>query len=212
MATVYLAEDLVEHRRVALKIFHPDLMASIGPARFLREISIVADLTHPNILPLYESGESAGLLYYATPYIEGGSLRARLQREIQLPLHEALRITGDIAKALDYAHSHGLIHRDVKPENILLAGDQAILADFGIARAVEVAVAERVTETGLAVGTPAYMSPEQAGGSARLDSRSDIYSLACVLYEMLAGEPRSLGQLHRLSSPSTSSSVHRRCT
>ena len=186
---VYLAQDLVGHRRVALKVFHPELMASIGPARFLREISIVADLTHPNILPLHESGESAGLLYYATPYVEGGSLRARLQREIQLPLKEALRITRDIADALDYAHVRGLIHRDVKPENVLLAGDRAILADFGVARAVEVAAGDRVTETGLAVGTPAYMSPEQAGGSSRLDGRSDIYSLGCVLYEMLAGEP-----------------------
>jgi serine/threonine protein kinase/tetratricopeptide (TPR) repeat protein len=189
MAMVYLAQDLAGHRRVALKVFHPELMASIGPARFLREISIVADLTHPNILPLHESGESAGLLYYATPYVEGGSLRARLQREIQLPLKEALRITRGIADALDYAHARGLIHRDVKPENVLLAGDRAILADFGVARAVEVAAGERVTETGLAVGTPAYMSPEQAGGSSRLDGRSDIYSLGCVLYEMLAGEP-----------------------
>ena len=189
MAMVYLAQDLVEHRRVALKVFHPELMASIGPARFLREISIAADLSHPNILPLLESGESDGVLYYATPFIEGGSLRARLQREVQLPLKEALRITRDLADALDYAHARGLVHRDVKPENVLLAGERAILADFGVARAIEVAAADRVTETGLAVGTPAYMSPEQAGGSARLDGRSDVYSLGCVLYEMLAGEP-----------------------
>ena len=189
MATVYLARDLVERRQVAIKVFHPELLASLGPARFLREIAMAADLTHPNILPLHESGEADGLLYYVTPFVEAGSLRGRLQREIQLPLDEALRITRDIAEALDYAHTAGLVHRDVKPENILLAGSSAVLADFGVARAVEAAAVDRLTESGLAVGTPAYMSPEQAGGSERLDGRSDIYSLACVLYEMLAGEP-----------------------
>jgi TolB-like protein/tRNA A-37 threonylcarbamoyl transferase component Bud32 len=188
-ATVYLAHDLRHGRRVAVKVLYPELAASLGPERFLREIEIAAGLAHPHILPLYDSGEAAGLLYYVMPYVEGESLRHRLRREIQLPVEEALRIAREVAEALAHAHQRGIVHRDIKPENILLEGDHAVVADFGVARAIETAAGERLTETGLAVGTAAYMSPEQAGGVARVDGRSDIYSLGCVLFEMLAGEP-----------------------
>jgi TolB-like protein len=186
---VYLAEDLRHGRLVAVKVLYPELAASLGPARFLREVEIAAGLTHPHILPLYDSGTAEGFLYYVMPYVEGESLRHRLRREIQLPVDEAVRIAREVAEALGHAHRHGIVHRDIKPENILLEGDHAVVADFGVARAIETAASERLTETGLAVGTAAYMSPEQAAGRGRVDGRSDIYSLGCVLFEMLAGEP-----------------------
>jgi eukaryotic-like serine/threonine-protein kinase len=193
MATVYLAEDLKHHRRVAIKVLHPALAAVIGGDRFLREIEIIAGLAHPRILPLHDSGTADGLLFYVMPFVEGESLRERLKREKQLPLDQAVRITCDVASALSFAHGRGVIHRDIKPENILLSGNEAVVADFGIARAVDVAGGKRLTETGLSLGTPQYMSPEQASGDAEPDGRSDIYSLGCVLYEMLAGEPPHTG-------------------
>ena len=193
MAMVYLAEDLKHHREVAVKVLRPELAAALGPERFLQEIKVTARLTHPHILPLHDSGEADGFLYYVMPYVEGESLRERLNRETQLPIDETLRITGQVAAALDYAHRHDVIHRDIKPENILLHEGEAIVADFGIALAVSVAGGERLTETGLSLGTPEYMSPEQATGSQELDQRSDIYSLACVVYEMVAGEPPHTG-------------------
>ena len=193
MATVYLAEDVKHRREVALKVLDPELAKSVGSERFLREIGIAARLDHPHILPLLDSGEADGFLYYVMPYVEGESLRDRLVREKQLPVEDALQITREVADALSYAHSRGVIHRDIKPENILLAGGHARVADFGIARAVSVAGLETLTATGLVVGTPTYMSPEQAGGEKNLDGRSDVYSLGCVCYEMLAGQPPFTG-------------------
>ncbi len=193
MAIVFLAHDVKHHRRVAIKVLRPDLTAGLGPDRFLREIQIGAGLTHPHILPLYESGEAGGSLFYVMPYVEGESLRDRLNREQQLPVPEAVRIAREVASALTYAHERGVVHRDIKPENILLSGGEAVVADFGIARAVSAAAGSRLTETGIAMGTPAYMSPEQASASTDVDGRSDIYSLGCVFYEMLAGEPPFTG-------------------
>jgi len=193
MATVYLARDLKHGRPVAIKVLRPEIAAALGPERFLREIEVAARLTHPHILPLHDSGEAAGFLYYVMPYIESESLRDRLEREGQLPVEEALRITREVASALAYAHSHDVVHRDIKPENILLSGGEAVVADFGIARAITQAGGGGLTETGIPVGTPAYMSPEQASGGGAIDGRSDVYSLACVLYEMLAGEPPYTG-------------------
>ncbi len=192
MATVYLARDLKHDRPVALKVLRPELAASLGADRFLREIQVTAHLTHPNILPLLDSGRADEFLYYVTPYVEGESLRSRLERERQLPVDEAVRLAAAVAGALDYAHRHQIIHRDIKPENILLEDGQAVVADFGIARALHAAESAKLTETGVAVGTVAYMSPEQATGE-EFDGRSDIYSLGCVLYEMLAGEPPFTG-------------------
>jgi tetratricopeptide (TPR) repeat protein len=186
MATVYLAQDLRHARPVALKLMNPELAASVAPRRFLREIQLAARLDHPHILPVYDSGEDAGRLWYVMPYVEGGSLRDRLRRESRLPVRDAVRIAREIADALEYAHGRDVIHRDIKPENILLAQGHARLADFGIARAAE-AGGEELTRVGTAVGTPKYMAPEQAGGEP-VDFRSDIYSIACVLYEMLAGD------------------------
>jgi len=194
MATVYLAEDLKHHRRVAIKVLRPELAATLGAERFLREIELSARLAHPNILPLHDSGAADGYLYYVMPYVEGESLRDRLSREKQLPVDEAVRIAREVADALGYAHARGVIHRDIKPENVLLQSGHAVVADFGIARAVSAAGGERLTETGLAVGTPAYMSPEQASGEPDLDGRSDVYSLGCVLYEMLSGETPYTGR------------------
>jgi len=193
MAVVFLAQDLKHRRAVAIKVLRPELAMALGADRFLGEIETVAGLAHPHILPLYDSGEAAGFLYYVMPYVEGESLRERLTREKQLPLEDALRIAGEVATALSYAHSRGVVHRDIKPENILLEAGQAIVSDFGIARAITVASGERLTQTGVTVGTPGYMSPEQAAGERELDGRSDVYSLACVLYEMLAGNPPFLG-------------------
>ncbi len=193
MAQVFLAHDLKHDRRVALKVLRPELAAALGAERFLREIQIAASLTHPHILPLHDSGEAAGFLYYVMPYVEGESLRERLNREKQLPVEEALRIAREVASALSCAHSRGVIHRDIKPENILLESGEAVVADFGIARAISAAGGVKLTETGIAVGTPAYMSPEQSTGTPELDGRSDVYSLGCVLYEMLAGEPPFTG-------------------
>ena len=188
MATVYLARDLRHDRQVALKVMHPELASSIGPERFLHEVRTTARLQHPHILPVHDSGETAGMLWYVMPYVEGESLRQRLQREQQLPIEDALQITREVADALGYAHSQGIVHRDIKPENILLTRGHALVADFGIARAVQAGGGQRLTETGVAIGTPAYMSPEQCLASPSLDGRSDLYSLGCVLYEMLVGE------------------------
>ncbi len=199
MATVYLADDLKHHRKVALKVLKPELGPLLGPERFAREIRIAAALNHPHILPLYDSGQMGGPtgedgpLFYVMPYIRGNSLRQRIARETQLPVDEALRITRQVAAALDHAHEHGLIHRDIKPENILLHEGEAMVTDFGIAVAPGAAQGERLTAAGLMVGTPQYMSPEQASGERTLDARSDVYSLACVLYELLAGEPPYTG-------------------
>lgn len=194
MATVFLAEDRKHRRSVAIKVLHADLAAALGEERFLREIEIAARLQHPHILPLYDSGSAAGILYYVMPYVEGESLRDRLTREKQLALEDALRIATEVAGALAYAHSHGIVHRDIKPENILLSGGTAVVADFGIARAVSAAgEGQHLTQTGTVIGTPAYMSPEQSTASVEIDGRSDQYSLACVVYEMLVGEPPFTG-------------------
>src|SRR2546425_12272624 len=192
MATVYLARDLKHDRPVALKVLRPELAASVGAERFLREIQVTAHLTHPNILPLLDSGRADDFLYYLTPYVEGEPLRNRLDREGQLPVAEAVRLAASVADALDYAHRHDIVHRDIKPENILLEEGQPVVADFGIARALHAAEGGNLTETGVTLGTAAYMSPEQATGD-QVDGRTDIYSLGCVLYEMLAGEPPYTG-------------------
>jgi serine/threonine protein kinase len=197
MATVFLARDLRHDRPVALKVLHPQLAAALGGERFQREIRLAARLQHPHILTVHDSGEIPApngppLLWFTMPFVDGETLRARLLREKQLPLEEALSIAREAADALDYAHEHGIVHRDIKPENILLAGRHALVADFGIARAL--AGAEQgLTETGMTLGTPAYMSPEQASGERAIDGRTDIYSLGCVLYEMLAGQPPFAG-------------------
>jgi eukaryotic-like serine/threonine-protein kinase len=189
MAIVYAAEDLRHRRQVAVKMLRPELCASLGADRFLREIEIVAGLRHPHILPLYDSGEADGLLYYVMPLVEGETLRARIDRERQLPIDDALQFAREVADALSYAHARGVVHRDIKPENILIEGGHAVVADFGIAKAVAAAGQRTaLTQTGTSIGTPAYMSPEQAAGDADLDGRSDLYSLACVVYEMLAGQ------------------------
>jgi serine/threonine protein kinase/Flp pilus assembly protein TadD len=188
MATVYLAQDGKHERLVALKVLHPDLAATLGPERFLREIKLAARLNHPHILPLHDSGEAEGFLYYVMPYVEGESLRERLDRERQLPIEEAVHHARAIASALDYAHRQQIVHRDIKPENVMLYEGEAMVMDFGIAKAVSSAGADTLTQTGMMVGTPAYVSPEQAAGETNLDGRSDQYSLACMLYEMLSGE------------------------
>ena len=193
MATVYLAQDLRHRRRVAVKILHPHLAVNVGPERFQREVEIAARLSHPHILTLIDSGEAEGLLYYVMPFIEGESLRGRLDRERQLPVEDALEITRHVAAALGYAHARGVIHRDVKPENVMLHEGEPMVTDFGIAKALSAAGTQHLTQTGTSVGTPAYMSPEQASGEADLDGRSDEYSLACMLYEMLAGDPPYTG-------------------
>jgi tetratricopeptide (TPR) repeat protein/predicted Ser/Thr protein kinase/TolB-like protein len=193
MAVVYLAHDQRHDRRVAVKVLRPELAEFLGAERFLREVQITAQLNHPHILPLLDSGKADGLLYYVMPYVEGESLRKRIDREGQLPLDDALEIARGIAAALSYAHSHDVIHRDIKPENVLLSAGEAVVADFGIARAITEAAGESLTETGISIGTPAYMSPEQASGAHKIDGRSDLYALGCVLYEMLVGEPPFTG-------------------
>ena len=193
MATVYLAHDLKHDRKVAIKVLHPDLGAALGGERFLTEIRTTARLQHPHILPLLDSGEAGGLLYYVMPLVSGETLRARLERERQLPIDDALLIAREVADALEYAHGLGVIHRDVKPENILLQGGHALVADFGIALAVQQAGGQRMTQTGLSLGTPQYMSPEQAMGERTIDARSDVYALGAVAYEMLTGDPPFTG-------------------
>jgi eukaryotic-like serine/threonine-protein kinase len=201
MATVYLARDLRHDRRVALNVLNPEFGAQLGAERFLAEIRVTANLQHPNILPLFDSGEARDpdgssetrLVFYVMPYVDGESLRARLTREKQLPVDDALRIALAVANALQCAHTHGIVHRDIKPENILLQAGQPVVADFGIALAVANAGGGRLTRTGVSVGTPQYMSPERAMGERTVDGRSDIYSLATVLYEMLAGDPPHTG-------------------
>ncbi|HEV8122950.1 MAG TPA: serine/threonine-protein kinase [Gemmatimonadales bacterium] len=194
MATVYRAEDLKHHRAVAIKLLRPELAASLGTDRFLREIELAARLQHPHILPLYDSGSAGGFLYYVMPFVEGESLRDLLNRETSLPVETAVQLTREVASALAYAHSHGVVHRDIKPENILISGGHAVVADFGIARAVDAASGgERLTGVGLSIGTPAYMSPEQATASDEVDGRSDIYSLGSVLFETLSGQPAFSG-------------------
>jgi serine/threonine-protein kinase len=193
MATVYLAYDVANDRRVALKVLNPELAASLGAERFLREIEVGRTLQHPNIVGVLDSGEADGKLFYTMPYVEGASLRDKLDREKQLAIDEAIDLTKQIAEALTFAHSQNVIHRDIKPENILLSQGRALVADFGIARAVSVAGGERLTRTGMAVGTPTYMSPEQAMGSKDVTPESDVYSLACMVYEMLAGQPPFTG-------------------
>ncbi len=193
MATVYLAEDLKHHRKVAVKVLKPELAAVLGVERFVQEITTTASLQHPNILPLFDSGSADGFLYYVMPYVEGETLRDRLHRERQLGVAESLDITAQVAAALGYAHERGIVHRDIKPDNIMFSGGQAVVADFGIARAIDAAGGEQLTVTGMAIGTPAYMSPEQSAGESYVDGRSDLYALASVLYEMLAGEPPFTG-------------------
>jgi len=193
MGQVFLAHDRKHDRQVAFKVFRPELAHGVGIERFLREIKLGARLQHPNIVPVLDSGEADGLLYYVMPYVSGESLRQRLKRDLQLPVEDTLAIARDVASAIDHANAEGVVHRDIKPENILLAGGHAVVADFGIARAISASGADRLTESGVAIGTPAYMSPEQAGGGSALDGRSDVYSLACVVHEMLAGEPPFTG-------------------
>jgi formylglycine-generating enzyme required for sulfatase activity/dienelactone hydrolase len=189
MATVYLAEDVKHERKVAVKVLRPELAAVLGAERFLQEIKVTANLNHPHILPLLDSGEADGFLYYVMPYVEGETLRDRMDREGQLPLGDALQMMRQVAAALSYAHNHDVIHRDIKPENVLLSAGEAVVADFGIARAVTAAGGERLTETGIAIGTPMYMSPEQAAGDTHVDHRADVYSLGVVAYELFAGRP-----------------------
>jgi len=193
MAVVYLATDVKHDRQVAVKVLLPDLAATLGHERFLREIKIAAKLTHPHILPLYDSGAAAGQLYYVMPYIEGESLRDRLDREGPLGVDDTRQIIREAGSALSYAHGHDIVHRDIKPDNIMLSGGHAVVADFGIARAVSEAGGEQLTQTGLSVGTPHYMSPEQGAAEATLDARTDEYALACVAYELLAGQPPFTG-------------------
>ncbi len=228
MATVYLATDVKHRRQVAIKVLAPDISRSVGPDRFLREIEIAAGLTHPHILPVFDSGDADGLLYYVMPFIAGESLRDRLRRERALPVDDALRITREVASALDYAHRKGFVHRDIKPENILLEDGHAVVADFGVARALAAAGDHKLTGTGLAIGTPQYMSPEQSTGDENVDGRSDLYALACVTYEMIAGRavfegashvsvikkhltepPRRLDQVRPEVSPAVATAVER---
>ncbi|HZD05750.1 MAG TPA: serine/threonine-protein kinase, partial [Longimicrobiales bacterium] len=197
-ATVYRAEDVKHHRKVAIKVLRPEISAILGTERFLKEIQLTANLQHPHVLPLYDSGEADGVLFYVMPHVEGESLRERLDRQGRLEIGEALAIAREVAAALHYAHGRGVVHRDVKPENVMLQEGQAVVADFGIALAVaEAAGPERLTATGVSLGTPGYMSPEQAAGEHELDRRTDVYALGALLYEMLAGQPPFRGDTAR---------------
>ena len=215
-AVVFQAEDRKHHRLVAIKVLRPEVAAEIGVDRFVREIETVARLAHPHILPLFDSGEADGLPYFVMPFVPGESLRDRILREQQLPVEDAMEIARNVASALGYAHSHGIVHRDIKPANILLAGGHAIVADFGVARAISAAIDGDAERQGEMFGTPLYMSPEQLTGSSRLDGRSDLYSLGCVLYEMLAGHPPFQGRTteevraqHLLDTPPSIASLGR---
>ena len=194
MATVYLARDVKHDRRVAVKVLRSELATALGPDRFSREIQIAAQLSHPHILPLHDSGEADGLLYYVMPYVEGESLRDTLRREGQLPIHEAVRILREVADALAYAHSHGVVHRDIKPDNVMLSRRHAMVMDFGVARAMTAAGVGTLTTVGVALGTPTYMAPEQATGELHIDHRADIYALGALAYEMLTGRPPFEGE------------------
>ena len=189
MATVYLARDLKHNRQVALKVLRPELAAAMGGDRFPREIEIVAQLSHPHILPLHDSGEMGGFLYYVMPFVEGESLRQKLERDGPLPVHDAIKYLREVTDALAYAHERGIVHRDIKPDNVMLSRRHALVTDFGVAKAVSDAGGEKLTTVGVALGTPAYMSPEQAMGETDLDHRSDIYAMGALAYEMLTGEP-----------------------
>ncbi|HTR79284.1 MAG TPA: serine/threonine-protein kinase, partial [Gemmatimonadaceae bacterium] len=194
MATVYLAEDLKHHRQVAIKVLRPELAAALGPERFVREIEIAARLQHPHILPVHDSGQVDGILYYVMPYVDGESLRERLTRQGELPIPDAVRLLAEIADALSHAHSRGVVHRDIKPENVMLSGRHALVMDFGVAKAVsEASGRNTLTTAGVALGTPAYMAPEQASADPHLDHRVDIYALGVVGYELLAGRPPFAG-------------------
>ncbi len=192
MATVYLAEDLKHRRKVAVKVLRPELAAVLGAERFLKEIEVTANLQHPHILPLHDSGEADGFLYYVMPFVDGASLRGVMNQKRQLELEYVRQLANEVAGALDYAHRQGVLHRDIKPENILLSEGHAVVADFGIAKAISRAGGDNLTRTGVALGTPGYMSPEQAAGSTQVDARNDVFSLACVIYEMLTGETPGL--------------------
>jgi serine/threonine-protein kinase len=189
MATVYLAQDLKHNRRVALKVLRPELAAALGPERFVREVEIAAQLQHPHILPLFDSGEADGFLYYVMPFVEGESLRERLKRPGGVPISEAVRILREVVDALSYAHQHGVVHRDIKPDNVMLSGRHAVVTDFGVAKAVSAAGTNKLTTVGVALGTPTYMAPEQAMGETNLDQRADIYSVGALAYELLTGSP-----------------------
>ena len=194
MATVYLAEDLKHRRKVALKVLRPELAATLGPDRFFREIEVAARLQHPHILPLHDSGEAQGFLYYVMPFVEGQNLRGRLTRQGELPIHEAVKLLAEVADALAYAHAQGVVHRDIKPDNVLLSGRHALVTDFGVAKAVSEATGRQaLTTAGIALGTPAYMAPEQAAADPNLDHRVDIYALGAMGYELLAGRPPFTG-------------------
>src|SRR5881296_1100707 len=213
MARVYLAVEKHPHRRVAIKVLDPELSTRLLRERFIREVDLSSKLSHPHIVPIFSAGEVDGLFYYVMPYVEGESLRHRLVRERKLPLAAALHITRDVADALAFAHAQGIIHRDIKPENILLPGDHAIVADFGIARAISAAGSLTLTQAGQPIGSPGYMSPEQAMALSDLDARTDIYSLGCVLFEMLAGEPPVASmterRVHNWTALQTSPAMHR---
>ncbi len=194
MATVYLAEDLKLHRKVAVKVLRPDLAAALGPERFLREIEVAAQLHHPHILPLHDSGEADGFLYYVMPYEEGESLREKLERDGELPVMEAVRLLRDVVDALAHAHEHGVVHRDIKPDNVMLSGRHALVTDFGVAKAVTEATGrQQLTTAGVALGTPAYMAPEQAVADPHIDHRADIYAVGALAYELLTGRPPFTG-------------------
>lgn len=194
MASVYLAREQKSAQQVAVKVLHPEYATTLGPERFHREVRLLSRFHHPNIIPMLTSGQTESFLYLVTTYAGGGSLRTLLARERQLKLERTLAIARDVAAGLDYIHAQGVVHRDIKPENILFEGERALLCDFGVARAVVAAAADRISSSGLVVGTPGYMSPEQAEGNAEIDHRTDIYSFACVIYEMLVGEPPFTGK------------------